>query len=99
MAEEEFEALRQFVSANSRVCPMPQQWARLYGMLPGTRQLDSGGFEPPLPLILAGWDTPALWKALRLLDHIEWAYAHGALNVVDTFLRSLPEEQWFHIGE
>jgi hypothetical protein len=35
----------------------------------------------------------------RLSEHIEWAAQHGALDLVDRFLRELREEDWFHFGE
>jgi hypothetical protein len=51
-------------------------------------------------LILAAWhDTPAMLKMLRMAEHIEWAAQHGALEVVAKYLRSLPEDQWLHLGD
>jgi hypothetical protein len=35
---------------------------------------------------------------LRLTTHIEWADNCGALESVATFLHSLEENQWFHLG-
>ena len=68
-------------------------------MLPN-KQRAGGGWEPALPLILAAWhDTPALFKMLRLAEHIEWADKHGALVSVATFLRALREEDWHHLGK
>ena len=32
-------------------------------------------------------------------EHIEWAATHGGLEQVHEFLRSLPEEEWHHLGE
>jgi len=53
-----------------------------------------------LPLILAAWwDTPALTKAARLLEHLEWAERQGAIDVAYRFLASLPESDWHHVGE
>ena len=87
------------VQQNGRVCPQPQQWQRLYEMLP-EKQRKVAGWEPSLPLILAAWwDTPALAKMLRLREHIEWAARHGCLDEVYAYLQSLPENQWHHIGE
>jgi hypothetical protein len=84
---------------NNRVCPIPKQWNVLYQLLPGKRRVGNG-WEPSLPLILAAWaDTPALWKMLRLREHIEWAADHNALAQVHTFLASLSESEWHHIGE
>jgi hypothetical protein len=58
------------------------------------------GWQPALPLILGAWhETPAVMKMTRLTEHIEWADQHGVLKEVDTFLRSLPESEWAHLGE
>jgi len=84
---------------NDRVCPQPQEWQKLYEMLPDKKQ-KGAGWEPPLPLILAAWwDTPALSKMLRLREHLEWAESHGILSDVAAFLSSLPEDQWHHTGD
>lgn len=84
---------------DGRVCPQPQAWSRLYGLLPGRRRVGAG-WEPALPLILAAWhDSTAMDKALRLREHVEWAGRHGALDKVQEFLASLPEDQWFHLDD
>jgi len=84
---------------NDRVCPQPQKWNELYSLLPNRRRI-GGGWEPPLPLILAAWwDTPANLKAARLREHIEWADKHGALEAVLEFLTDLEETEWFHIND
>jgi hypothetical protein len=68
-------------------------------MLPERRQ-GADGWEPPLPLILAAWHTtPALPKMVRLAEHIEWAAKHNAITEISAYLRSLPEKEWFHLGE
>jgi hypothetical protein len=86
-----------FCQNRGRFCPQPQPWNRLWEMLPNRKQKPSGGWNPPLPLILAAWsDTTGLEKMLRLRAHIEWADAHGAIDDVGTYLRGLTEEQWFH---
>ena len=78
---------------------MPQRWSALWELLPDRRRA-GGGWEPPLPLILAAWDeTPAMPKMLRLAEHIEWAAEHGALESLAAFLRDLGEEDWFHLGD
>ena len=82
-----------------RVCPQPTPGNALYELLPNKKRVGMG-WEPPLPLILAAWyDTPALSKMLRLAEHIEWANKHGCLDAVATYLRSLPEQDWHHLGE
>lgn len=84
---------------DGRVCPQPQEWNRLYELLPNRGRVGYG-WEPALPLILAAWyDTPAILKMARLREHIEWAEEQGALSQVHAFLLSLPEEKWHHLGE
>ncbi len=84
---------------NGRICPVPPKWSQLYELLPHRRRSGTG-WEPPLPLILMAWhDTPGFAKTLRLTEHIEWAATHGALDLVGAFIRDLPEDEWFHLGE
>lgn len=91
--------LLEYVRTNGRVCPQPQRWVELWEMLPARRRLGSG-WEPAPPLILAAcWDTPAILKMLRLEEHIRHAEKHGALGVVEQFLRDLTEDQWAHLGD
>jgi len=92
-------ALLEYVKAEDRVCPMPFRWTELWEMLPG-RQRSGASWEPPPPLVLAGWwDTPSFAKMERLAEHIRYANAHGVLGEVDRFLRGLPEAEWAHLGE
>lgn len=93
------ESLIAYCQDGGRVCPMPQQWNKLWGMLPG-RVRDGVGWQPPAPLILAAWhETPALMKMVRLADHIKWADQHDTLEPVAEFLRNLREEDWHHLSE
>jgi hypothetical protein len=96
---EMIESLIAYCRENSRVCPLPAVWNRLWEMLPGRTRVGSG-WQPPPPLILAAWhDTPAMSKMLRLAEHIEWSAKHGSLETVGKFLRGLREDDWFHIGD
>ena len=93
------ESMIGYCRENHRVCPQPKLWNQLWEMLPDREQVGAG-WEPPLPLILAAWhDTPAMLKMLRLAEHIQWAEKHNALELVAVFLRSLREEDWYHVGE
>jgi hypothetical protein len=84
---------------NNRVCPMPMRWNHLYELLPNRRR-KGAGWEPALPLILAAWhEAPALSKAFRLKEHLEWAASHGAIGEVYAYMVSLPESDWYHHGE
>jgi hypothetical protein len=94
-----FAELLSFVADNGRVCPMPMRWNELYQMLPETRR-KGHGWEPAMPLILAAWwEASERQKQERLIEHIRWARDHGGLEAVASFLRSLPESEWHHIGD
>jgi hypothetical protein len=74
---------------------MPQEWQRLWEMLPGKQRVGAG-WTPPVPLILAAWweATPSD-KRRRLGEHLAYAERSGVLSQVESFLRGLPEEKWF----
>jgi len=98
MSAESFETLWSYCSSNRRA--IPRDWQKLYDMLVNKRQKPSGGWEPPLPLILAAWHvTSPLEKQLRFKEHIQWAESNGQLDQIGEYLRSLPEEDWYHFGE
>ena len=86
--------LLEYVSSDGRVCPNPQEWNKLWEMLPDKKRVGSS-WDPPPPLILAAWSLPALPKIAQLREHIQYAYAHGVLEQVDEYLRGLKPEQWF----
>jgi len=68
-------------------------------MLPDKKRVGSG-WQPPLPLILAAWDnTSGIEKMLRLRKHIEYAAEKGILNIVDQYLRNLPNKDWHLAGK
>ncbi len=40
------------------------------------------------------------WRGnLRFKEHIQWASDQNQLAEVGGYLRSLPEDQWYHFGE
>jgi hypothetical protein len=94
------DTLWDYCTASNRVAPLPPQWNQLYSMLKHTRRKASGGWEPPLPLVLSAWhhSTP-IDKQLRFHEHLRWAVEQGQLAEIGTFLGSLPETQWCHFGE
>lgn len=95
---ETFDALWKYCTADKRV--IPRDWNRLYQMLVNKRQKPSGGWEPPLPLILAAWDvTMPMDKQFRFKEHLEWARDQGQLDEIGDYLRSLNESNWYHFGE
>lgn len=97
---ETYESLWEYCKANGRIVPLPTPWSALYDILAEKRQLPGGGYESPLPLILAAWNsTTGLEKQERFRQHFQWAYDHGQLDQIGAFLRSLPEDKWLHVGE
>jgi hypothetical protein len=91
--------LLHYVSDEGRICPQPGKWHELWEMLPDRYRVGSG-WNPPLPLILAAWDhTSGLEKMLRLRQHIEYAEEKGVLDLVEKFLKGLPQEEWHIIGK
>jgi hypothetical protein len=96
---EAVDRLTAYCRKNGRVCPQPDKWNQLWLQLPG-RKRKGAGWEPSLPLILGAWHYASnLEKMLRLDEHIKWAERHGALSETDTFIRSLSEDQWHHLGD
>jgi hypothetical protein len=95
-----FDSLWGLCTANNRLVPMPPQWSDLFRLLKNTRQKPSGGWEPPLQLILVAWHhSMPIEKQLRFKEHFQWAAAQDQLNEIGDFLRLLPETQWCHFGE
>lgn len=96
--QESFESLWDYCTSNQRV--IPRDWNKLYKMLANKRQEASGGWTPSLPLILAAWHcTMPIEKQLRFKEHIQWARDNQQIAEIATYLRSLPEDQWYHFGE
>ena len=84
---------------NNRVCPKPARWLELYEMLPGKRR-SGASWEPAPPLVDAAWDgTPSIPKRMCFREHIDWADSHGCLQQIFTFMKSLSETEWHHMGE
>jgi hypothetical protein len=97
---ETLESLSAYCSSSKRLVPMPERWNELYQMINNTRQKPSGGWEPPLPLILGTWHhSMPIEKQLRFKEHLSWADYQGQIEEVGKFLRSLAEHEWCHLRE
>jgi hypothetical protein len=84
---------------HNRVCPQPAKWQQLYEILPDKKQ-SGAGWEPAPPLVEAAWkNTPSIPKRMVFREHIEWAASHGCLQQIFTFMKSLPESDWHHMGD
>ena len=95
----QLQTLIDYCAKDGRVCPMPSKWNELWEMLPN-RSRTGSRWEPALPLILAAWyDTTNIEKMLRLREHLEWAEKHGNLDIVDKYLKDLPESNWHHLDD
>ena len=53
----------------------------------------------PPPVGAAWLETPPLTKRMHFRDHVEWAAAHDCIEEVYAFLKRLPEQHWYHMGE
>lgn len=93
MSAEKLTELLEYVRADGRVCPNPQEWQALWEMLPDKKRVGAS-WDPPLPLILAAWYEPVSVKILRLEEHIRYAAEHQVIDQVDAYLRSLKQDQW-----
>ena len=63
--------LKNYLSDNSIICPMPMKWNELFNMLNNKKSIN-GKIDPSLPLILAVWDdTHHLAKIIRFHKHID----------------------------
>ena len=97
---ETFNSLKNYCIENDRIVPVPTEWNKLWDMLKNKKQKASGGWEPPLPLILAAWDmTSSEEKQERFLSHIHWAENNGQLEEAAEFIKSLPENKWYHLND
>jgi hypothetical protein len=84
---------------NNRVCPRPERWNELTRLLPARRAL-RGNQPPPTPATGPAWAvTPSLTKRLCFREQIEWAEREGALEAVVSFMQSMSEDEWLHMGE
>jgi len=94
--EKALDALLAFVRDEARVCPRPMEWQAFWKSPPNVRAIP-GGWEPPAPLVLAGWwDSSNEDRAQRLEEHIRWAVEHNAFVAADQYLRRLPVKAWHH---
>ncbi len=88
------EAFRAKCIEQGWICPEPQRWNDMWELLPDKAR-NGSSWEPPLPLILAGWwHTSNLEKSLRFDQHLQWAVDHGAQDVVLDYLEALVPEDW-----
>jgi hypothetical protein len=89
--------LLDYVKADGRICPNPQEWNELWEML-SDKQLTGSSTRPPVPLILGAWNYASnISKIIRLAEQINYAAKYGKLDEIDTYLRGLKSEQWFRI--
>jgi hypothetical protein len=57
-------------------------------------------FSAPTIFPATQWhDSTAMAKGVRFREHIEWAASHGSPDKVRQFFATLPEGQWFHLGD
>lgn len=88
----------EYASSSDRICPKPVSWSRLYAMLlAGTADRSRSRIPPPPPIHGTEWAiTSSAMKKLWLRDHLEWARRACMLELASSFLREMPESEWFH---
>jgi hypothetical protein len=80
---------------NNRVCPIESEWRRLHAFLTSVNADDA-----PPPLTGAEYRRSApLVRRIRVRDQVEWAAQHGLLRDLLSFIESLPEDHWIHMGD
>jgi len=87
--------LKNEISCNNRVCPIPKLWNELHEIAIAGDINESP--PPPLPLILGGWwESIDSEKSARLYELIKWAFDNNASDVVWAYLKLLSENDWHH---
>lgn len=81
-----------YVKQNNRV--HPTDWYEIMGLEneQGIPLIDVSGF--PKSLILSGTGCNNAEKRLRLIEQIRFAATHGYLDIVNWYLKSLPDDHW-----
>ena len=91
-------ALVDFAHRDRRICPVPHAWnAFQYWWVMDGGPDDYTGPYGHLPWVLSWWwHTSAEDKRNLLKTSISRAEAVGQLKDIDTYLRKLPQELWYH---
>jgi hypothetical protein len=77
------------------VCPRRALWSALYLLLEGDGHSD---LRPPPPQPI--WASLSnMHRRLQFRDHIEWADRQGKLDLLASYIASLAEPDWVHMGE
>jgi len=77
-----------------RVCPTPPVWVRIHQALKRHATAKGDIPEPPMPLILAGWNfSDDSEKAYRWSETIEWIAQYGGPQ----FINELTDDDFYMI--
>ena len=88
--------LKNYVTSNKRICPVPTVWNKFLDVLEIKEQM------PPnlVPLILNGWTASDLEKRKRLLTQIEYASKNVMiLKKLEQLIISLKDDEWYYGDE
>jgi hypothetical protein len=89
-----------FITTDERVCPKPFLWSDLYSKMKQESSDRGITTKISLPLILAAWrGSTDAQKRQRLVEQIKFSDSHDFLSVVDLFLRSIPDGDWYRCSE
>jgi hypothetical protein len=86
---------------NSRICPIPEVWQKIYDMLPDKIVGEYVNHPVAMPEFKSDSCRTSLFLCLRLdfREHLDWASTHGVIEEVYHIIHNLPEEQWLHHGD
>lgn len=86
---------------NSRICPIPEVWQKIYNMLPDKIVGEYVNHPVPMPEFHSNDCRTSLFLCLRLdfRDHLYWASTHGVIEEIYQIIHNLPEDQWLHHGD
>jgi hypothetical protein len=90
--------LKSYVVSDDKICP--NRWGDLHKLLVEQARKLNVSEKVPVPLILGGWHASTdAEKRDRLIEQIDFSERHIFLEQVNSFLRSLPEEDWHRCSE
>jgi hypothetical protein len=91
-------SLLEFITSDDKVCP--NRWEDLRKLMEREASIRNISEKVPVPLILGGWwASNAGGKRERVIEQVKYSEKHGFLDKVDTFLRSLPVDDWYKCPE
>ena len=96
---ETFKTLWKYCTDNKRI--VPKEWNKLYKRLKN-KKISPSLWEPEPPVDFTTEPLsyfPPREVHLIFKKHIKWAEEQQQLDEIGDYLKSLPEDKWYHYGE